>query len=140
MGLALNADPAGSSHATLGVALERLMITQCLPVRFVRQVHHTTELPPRLQYLLETLGPEATWRAFTDGAQWWFALASQRALMPANRGLEFDAYFFCHDAVLWAAGRWRSEGGSRIALREIYDPAGFEIDRGTGSESDRPQQ
>lgn len=129
MGLAPNDDPATSSHAALGVALERLMITQCLPLRFVRRVRHTTELPPRLQCLLETLGPEATWRAFTDGAQWWFGLASQRAFMLANRGLEFDAYFFCHDALLWAAGRWIFEGGWRIDLREIYDRLGPRSDR-----------
>lgn len=123
MRLALNDDPATSSPAALGSALERLMITQCLPPRFVRRVREITQLPPRLQYLLETLGPAVTWRAFSDGAQWWFGLASQRALVRGNREPEFDAYFFCQDALLWAAGRWAFESRSRIALREIYDPA-----------------
>lgn len=85
MRLALNDDPATSSPAALGSALERLMITQCLPPRFVRRVREITQLPPRLQYLLETLGPAVTWRAFSDGAQWWFGLASQRALVRGNR-------------------------------------------------------
>lgn len=98
------------------------MSAQCLPPRPARRVHRGIELPVRLQELLCAIAPEVIWRAYTDGEQWWFGLASRRPRIPASPGLEFDAYFFCQDGVLWAAGRWIRTNDARLELCEIYDP------------------
>lgn len=115
-------DRDGSSgFGDIGLALEQIMSTQCLPPRCVRRVSRATELPVRLQHLLCTVGPESTWRAFTDDTQWWFGLAFERASTPGEPGLVFDAFFFCKDALLWAGGRWVCTSSAGLALREVYD-------------------
>lgn len=111
----------------IGAALEQLMSTQCLPPRSIRRVYRATELPIQLQRLLCTVAPDPNWRAFTDGAQWWFGLAFERATRPGDPVLEFDAYFFCKDALLWAGGHWTYTSNEGLALREIYNPTAPEL-------------
>lgn len=106
----------------LGAALEQLMSSQCLPQRWVRRVYRAVELPVRLQRLLCTVGPEAVWRAFTDGTQWWFGIAFERRSTPPRPALEFDAYFLCQDGVVWAGARWTCTSDAGLALCEVYDP------------------
>lgn len=122
-------DRDGSSgFGDVGTALEQIMSTQCLPARCVRRIDSATRLPVRLQQLLCTAGPEVAWRAFTDGTQWWFGLAFERASASREPGLVFDAFFFCQDALLWAGGRWTCASNAELILREVYDltPAGPE--------------
>ena len=115
-------DRDGSSgFGDIGVALEQIMTAQCLPPRCVRRIEQAPELPVRLQHLLCAVGPEATWRAFSDGAQWWFGLAFERASTAREPGLVFDAFFFCRDGLLWAGGRWTCTSNAELMLREIYD-------------------
>lgn len=121
MPLPASAGSADRSADILGSALEQLMSEQCLPPREVRRVCRATELPLPLQHLLCTLGPEQSWRAFTDGAQWWFGIALARAPRPEDPTLEFDAYFFCKDALLWASGRWTYTSRGGVDLHEVYD-------------------
>jgi len=114
------------------------MSAQCLPARWVRRVYRAVELPVRLQRLLCTIGPEAAWRAFTDGAQWWFGLGIERPPTTDRQRMELDAFFFCQDGLLWASGRWSytSEGG--LALCEVYCPTDAGLDRAMESLASRP--
>ena len=113
--------PAKAPSCSLGTALEELVSAECLPPRPVRRIESASELPVRLQHLLCTVGPQATWCAFTDGAQYWFALAFERASRPGESALQFDAYFFCKDGFLWAGGRWSCGRGYVLRLLEAYD-------------------
>lgn len=119
--LALMRDGSSSGLGDIGLALEQIISTQCLPPRCVRRIDCASDLPTRLQHLLCIVGAKPIWRAFTDGAQWWFGLAFERAAPLGEPGLEFDAFFLCQNALLWAGGRWACTRNAELVLREIYD-------------------
>ena len=53
---------SSTGFGDIGVALEQIISTQCLPPRGARRIDRATELPVRLQHLLCTVGPEPAWR------------------------------------------------------------------------------
>lgn len=106
----------------LGNLLEKLMVSQCLPRRWTRRVCDEQDLPLRLQHVLRSAGVPVAWRAFTEGGQWWFAIARERGDPAPGPAVEFDACFFCQSGKLWAAGRWVHCPNEGFRLRELYDP------------------
>ena len=124
MGAHPNAEvQCGTATVALGNLLEKLMVSQCLPRRWTRRVFDVRELPLRLQQVLRSAAVPVAWRAFTEGGQWWFAIARERGVEVQGPVVEFDACFFCQSGKLWAAARWRHSIDEGLRLCEVYDPA-----------------
>jgi len=101
-----------------GSLLGRLMQSCCLPERLLRWVCNPAELPVRLQQIACLIGRDGAWRAYTDEAQWWFAVAN--ATGPASGVWTLKVSFFSHDGALCGVGSWRFCPNTGFVLTEIF--------------------
>jgi hypothetical protein len=95
------------------------MRTRCLPARRLRQVCNPAELPIRLQQIACLIGLDGAWRAYTDDAQWWFAVAN--ATGPDSGEWTLTVGFFSQDGVLCGAGSWRFGPSTGFVLAGVFE-------------------
>ena len=108
---------------SLGTQLDKLLYACWLPGRWVQRVWILDELPMRLEQRARSLPPGSIWRAYTDGARLWFAvaaLADSESYGPTAVAVE--VLFFENDGVLCSGGIWTCDPDGDWRLERLVDP------------------
>jgi hypothetical protein len=110
------------SESTLGNQLDKLLSARWLPGGWVQRVWNPTELPLRLEQCVQSLSPEATWRAYTDGVRLWFAIAATADAKPYGTGsVALEVHFFEDNGELCAGGIWSCDADGVWRLEKVMD-------------------
>jgi hypothetical protein len=95
--------PSASLHAQL----DALFYARWLPGRWVQRVWMLSDLPPSLEQRARSISPDAIWRAYTDGARLWFAVAAAAVSTYGRSAVALEVFFFENDGALSSGGLWR---------------------------------
>ena len=108
--------------ATLGAQLDRLFAARWLPAKRARRLCNPADLPPCLERYVRGLANDVIWRAYTDDACLWFAIA--RAVAPVSKhpaAVALEVHFFQADGLHCGAGAWENDGETGWRLREVIE-------------------
>jgi hypothetical protein len=95
------------SSASLSIQIDKFLHACWLPARWSQRIWMPSDLPPCLEQRTRSLSPDAIWRAYTDGARLWFAVAT--AAVSASYGpsaVAIEVSFFENDGLLCSGGVW----------------------------------
>jgi hypothetical protein len=95
--------PSASLHAQL----DALLYARWLPGRWVQRVWMLSDLPLRLEQRALSISSDSIWRAYTDGARLWFAVAAAAVSTYGRSAVALEVLFFEDDGALCSGGLWR---------------------------------
>jgi hypothetical protein len=114
-------DGSGSpSRPALSIQLDEFLYACWLPGRWTQRVWIPSDLPPCLEQRARSLPPDALWRAYTDGARLWFAVAT--AAVSASYGpsaVAIEVLFFENDGTLCSGGIWTCHANGDWRLERL---------------------
>jgi hypothetical protein len=107
---------------SLGRQLDKLMAARWLPEAWVKRLWNPADLPVRLELRIRALSDECVWRAYTDGARLWCAIACP-ADPPCRQQYEtaLKVVFFGDDAELSCGGVWSCDRGGEWHFERPMD-------------------
>jgi hypothetical protein len=108
-----------------GAQLDDLLAGRWLPATWATRIHSPCDLPLRVEHCVRVLAPGTTWRAYTDSAQIFCAVARVRALIsyePTITALEVR--FLDSDARIYAGGVWTHDRNPGWRIHSILDLSG----------------
>jgi hypothetical protein len=92
---------------TIGAQLDDLLAGRWLPATCQTRIYSPSELPVRMERCIRVLGPHATWRAYTDSAQTFCAVARVRSLLSCETTTTvLEVRFLDSDAQIYAGAVW----------------------------------
>lgn len=92
---------------TVGAQLDHLLAGRWLPATCQTRIYSASELPVRMERCIRTLGPHATWRAYTDSAQTFCAIARVRSLFSCKTATAvLEVRFLDSNAQIYAGAVW----------------------------------
>lgn len=100
-------------EAKLGKILDDLLVTRWLPATWVERLWRRTDLPEPLCAFVRRLPQGAVWRAYTDRARIWFAVAyacetGSAEARASTVEVSFGAEGYrVHDTAAWEYSRER---------------------------------
>jgi hypothetical protein len=115
--LRLSSVPSASLHAQL----DALLYACWLPGRWVQRVWMLSDLPPCLEQRARSISSEAIWRAYTDGARLWFAVAAAAVSTYGRSAIAMEVLFFENDGALCSGGLWRCRPNGDWDLERLAD-------------------
>jgi hypothetical protein len=122
-------DPSGSQDlqpssvpsAALHAQLDALLYARWLPGRWVQRVWMLSDLPPCLEQRARSISSDAIWRAYTDGARLWFAVAAAAVSSYGRSAVAMEVLFFENDGSLCSGGIWRCHPNGDWRLERLVD-------------------
>ena len=107
--------------AALHAQLDALLYARWLPGRWVQRVWMLSDLPPCLEQRARSISSDAIWRAYTDGARLWFALAAATASSYGQSAIAMEVLFFENDGALCSGGIWRCQSNGDWHLERLVN-------------------
>jgi hypothetical protein len=102
--------------------LDDLLAGRWLPATWETRIHCPRDLPLRVERCVRVLPPGATWRAYTDSAQIFCAVARAGSSTSNETTTEFlDVRFLNSDAQIYAGGIWAYDLNPGWRLHSILD-------------------
>jgi hypothetical protein len=109
-----------------GAQLDDLLAGRWLPATWDTRIHCRRDLPLRVERCVRILAPGTTWRAYTDSAQIFCAVARARSSISNETTTEFlDVRFLDSDAQIYAGGVWAYDLNPGWRLHSILDLSGI---------------
>ena len=115
--LQLASVPTASLHAQL----DALLYARWLPGRWVQRVWMLSDLPPCLEQRARSISSDAIWRAYTDGARLWFAVAAAAVSSYGRSAIAMEVLFFENDGALCSGGIWRCHPNGDWRLERLVE-------------------
>jgi hypothetical protein len=115
--LQLPSVPSASLHAQL----DGLLYARWLPGRWVQRVWMLSDLPPCLEQRARSISSDAIWRAYTDGARLWFAVAAAAVSSYGRSAIAMEVLFFENDGALCSGGIWRCHPNGDWRLERLVN-------------------
>jgi hypothetical protein len=109
--------PSASLHAQL----DALLYARWLPGRWVQRIWLLSDLPPCLEQRARSVLSDAIWRAYTDGARIWFAVAAAAVSSYGQSAIAMEVLFFENDGAFCSGGLWRSHPNGDWQLEKLVD-------------------
>ena len=113
----LSSVPSSSLHAQL----DALLYARWLPGRWVQRIWMLSDLPPCLEQRARSISSDAIWRAYTDGARIWFAVAAAAVSTYGRSAVALEVLFFESDGALCSGGLWRCQSDGDWQLERLVD-------------------
>jgi len=113
--------PSSVPSASLHAQLDSLLYARWLPGRWVQRVWMLSDLPPRLEQRARSISSDAIWRAYTDGARLWFAVAAAAVSTYGQSAVAMEVLFFENDGALCSGGLWRCHPNGDWGLERLVD-------------------
>jgi hypothetical protein len=113
----LSSVPSSSLHAQL----DALLYARWLPGRWVQRIWMLSDLPPCLEQRARSISSDAIWRAYTDGARIWFAVAAAAVSTYGRSAVALEVLFFESDGTLCSGGLWRCQSDGDWQLERLVD-------------------
>ena len=100
--------PFSLFHAErVGAQLDDLLAGRWLPATWQTRIYSPRELPVRVERCVRILGPHTAWRAYTDSAQIFCAIARVRSLVSCKATTAaLEVRFLDSDAAIYAGAVW----------------------------------
>jgi hypothetical protein len=108
----------------LAELLDDFLYACWLPGRWVQRVWVLADLPPRLERRARSLSRDSIWRAYTDGARLWFAIAAAADISYRAGVVAMKVLFFENDGALCSGGIWMRDPIGDWRLERLVDMAG----------------
>jgi hypothetical protein len=105
----LSSVPSSSLHAQLDALL------------WVQRIWMLSDLPPCLEQRARSISSDAIWRAYTDGARIWFAVAAAAVSTYGRSAVALEVLFFESDGTLCSGGLWRCQSDGDWQLERLVD-------------------
>jgi hypothetical protein len=113
---------------SIGRHLDNLLKLRWIPAGLATCIHCSSALPVQLRLCVDALPATTEWRAFTDGAEVYCAIARTGTPISADDwAIALDVYFLDGDAKIWAAGVWEYDWDHSWRLIRILDVVGTEF-------------
>jgi hypothetical protein len=104
----------------VGAQLDDLLAGRWLPATWQTRIHSPGELPVRVERRVRVLGPHAAWRAYTDSAQIFCAIARVRPPVSCEETTAIlDVRFLDSDAQIYAGAAWEYDRNPDWRLHSI---------------------
>jgi hypothetical protein len=107
------------ASASLHSQLDALLHARWLPGRWVQRVWMLSDLPPCLEQRARSIASHAIWRAYTDGARLWFAVAAAAVSTYGRSAIALEVLFFENDGALCSGGLWRCHPNGEWRLERL---------------------
>jgi len=113
--------PSSVPSAALHAQLDALLYARWLPGRWVQRVWMLSDLPPCLERRARSISSDAIWRAYTDGARLWFAVAAAAVSSYGRSAVAMEVLFFENDGGFCSGGLWRCLPNGDWRLERLVD-------------------
>lgn len=109
----------------VGALLDDALAGRWLPATWQTRIYSPCELPVRVERCVRALGPRGAWRAYTDSAQIFCAIARVGSLVSCGATTAaLEVRFFDSDAEIYAGAVWAYDRNPGWCLHSILQLPG----------------
>jgi hypothetical protein len=109
----------------VGAQLDDVLAGRWLPATWQTRIYSPCELPVRVERCVRVLGPRVAWRAYTDSAQIFCAVARVRSLVSCGATTAaLEVLFLDSDAEIYAGAVWAYDRNPGWCLHSILQLPG----------------